>query len=186
MIEPHILADVDPEYLAAFQQVYNIIDVFQFVEFDHDYTWLIQRLLSSNKKIYDAKDRIIVVHFDSDYYIRHEIGLTLTNFFSVWRQLDIPLHTMLLYTNHIGLGREVDTLCRLDHVNDRPTVIETIINPGNYLSQGWVDEPNINADAIQYHGLAMMANPRSHRFAMYNHLSDLGDKIAFSLKGTQS
>ena len=173
----------DEDFLSAIKEKYHVLDIFQLTGYDYQFDLLEQRLRDNKKDQFDQLDRIIVVHFDTDYYIHNQFGINLINLFSVWRQMDIPLHVMLLYTNNIGIGKEIDIICQESHVNDRPTLIETFINPKNYSSDTYANEPELHSEQIEYHGLSMMGAPRSHRYALYNHLKHLSSQLALVIKG---
>lgn len=179
--DPRWLAD--PEYLRVLRSAYNILDIIEFKSFDLDWSWFDRWAHQHNKVAYGTKDRFLVVHFDTDFYWHHH-GININNLINRWRDLGMPLHTMLLYTNHLGIGQEIDRICAAQDPKDRPTVIETFINPGNYLDH--YPDVDLDTDAITHHALCLMAgSPRSHRYGVYNHLGDLAPhKIALTLKGT--
>jgi hypothetical protein len=174
------LADFD--FLSAIKQKYCVLDMFQFNEYDQDYDRLRQHLLSIKKPQFDPADRIIVVHFDTDYYIHNQYGIHLLNFFNVWREVDIPFYTMIFYTLNIGIKKEFEIICQDFHLLDRPTLIETFINPLNYSDDTYINEPDISSDKIEYHGLSMMSNPRSHRYALYQHLKHLKNQLVLTIR----
>ena len=173
----------DPDFLSAIKEKYHVIDMFEIFEYEKDFTALEKHLLSIKKETFGPNDRIIVVHFDTDYYIHNQYGINLLNFFNVWREVDIPLYTMLFYTHHIGIKSEIDIICQTHHINDQPTVIETFINPQNYQDSTYTNEPDINYEEIEYHGLSMMGAPRSHRYALYHHLKHLDKQLVLTIKG---
>ena len=165
------------------EQHYNLIDVIGTKSFDcGKIDSLIQRLSASQKTVYEPTDRYVIVQFDTDFYW-HGHGVNLNNLFTVWRDLGIPLYTMIFYTNHFGISQEIEQLCKYSHPNDRPTVIETFVNPGNYDPRGY-QETDIDIDRIDTQALCMMAgSARSHRYATYNSLKDLVPAtIAMTLK----
>lgn len=173
----------DPGYLSVLQSRYNILDIIEFKTFDIDFKNMPDRLRPQIKKDYHTQDRFIIVHFDTDFYW-HGHGINLNNMFEVWRNLDIPLFTMIVYTNHIGISKEIDELCKHQHAKDRPMVIETFLNPGNYLDH--YPDDTVDLDRIDYHALCLMAgSPRSHRYGVYNHLRHITqDKLVMTLKGS--
>jgi hypothetical protein len=175
---------LDPEYKQLLTEHYNIINVSSSASFDcGKIDNLVQTLTHTKKTQYDPKDRYVIVWFDTDFYW-HGHGINLNNMFTVWRSLNIPFFTMLLYTNHFGLHKEVNELCKLNHNRDRPTVIETFINPGNYNPKGYEDY-KIDLELIEKHALCMMAgSPRSHRYATYNAVKHLvPEQIEMTIRG---
>lgn len=161
-----ILADIS-EWL---NQNYTVIDSVQLVGVDQDFDLLEKRLLSQRRDHYGPKDLIVVNHFDTDYYdVRLRGGLILGNLIHLFKKIDIPLHTLLLYTNHIGLSKEVEVLCEDHDINDRPRVFETIID------RSMVDVINswpFDTALISRHALCLMGSGRSHRHAIRNTIYD--------------
>lgn len=176
----------DPFFLNLFTEYFNILDQFESCEFDHDPMILFHRLKKIKKDVYDINDRYIIVMFDTDYYW-HGHGINLNNIFEIWRALDIPFFTMIIYTNNFGLTREVDDLMVNHHDKDRPLVVETFINPMNY-HQATCDvfEPNINK--ITHHALCLMrGQERPYRYAAYTAFKDIEqDRLVMTVKGKQS
>jgi hypothetical protein len=173
---------LDKDFQKLLEQHYNLLDIIETKSFDcGKIDLLIERLLKNKKSVYEVNDRYVIVQFDTDFYW-HGHGINLNNLFTVWRSLDIPLYTMLFYTNHFGIGQEIEQLCSWADSVDRPTVIETFINPGNYNPE-YTNIP-VNIDAIDTHALCMMAgSQRSHRHAVYNALKELVPaKIEMTLK----
>jgi len=163
---------------------FNIIEIFETKQFDlGNENVLIEKLSATKKNEYNAQDRYVIVHFDTDFYW-HGHGINLNNLFSIWKYMDIPLYTMIYYTNHHGISEEIKKLSWTDSLKDQPMVIETLINPGNYDPDPYVDF-NANIDLIEKHALCMMAGAdRSHRGAIFNHLKHLvPDHIAMTTKG---
>ena len=163
---------MDADFLAEVQRVYNVLDVIEFKEFDLDWSWLETWIKKHHKTQFALHDRFVIVHFDTDFYWNGH-GVNLHNLMTVWRHYDLPFYTMILYTNHYGIRREIDEILKDQPQQDRPTIIETFINPGNYAPHGYKHLDN-SVDQVQHKALCMMAGtPRSHRYAVYQHLKDL-------------
>jgi hypothetical protein len=175
-------ATVDREFLSVLEEKYNVLDVIMLKHYDQDFERLREHLLSLRKQVFDPRDRIIVVQFDTDYYIHNQYGINLINLFTTWQAVDIPLSVMLFYTCTFGISQEINQLCQHSHANDRPTVIETFFNETNYWPERHV-AVDVAVDDIEYHGLALMGSNRSHRFALYNHLQHLTDCLVMTLRG---
>ena len=164
---------IDPGLEAELTGAFNIIEQFETKQFDcGNMDFLISRLKATRKETFDTLDRYVIVHFDTDFYW-HGHGINLNNLFSVWKSLDLPLYTMIYYTNHHGITEEINKLCCSSHVKDRPMVIETLINLINYQPR-FYENFDANIDSIDRHGLCMLAgSQRSHRGATFNHLKHL-------------
>jgi len=179
MVEPLL----DKDFKKVLEKHYNLIDIIGTKSFDcGKIESLISRLSATKKEHYASNDRYVIVQFDTDFYW-HGHGINLNNLFTVWCSLNLPLYTMLFYTNHFGIGQEIDQLLSRSHPNDRPTVIETFINPGNYSSKEY-NSVEVNIDSIDTHAICMMAGSRrSHRYAVYNAVKDLiTTHIAMTIK----
>ena len=172
---------IDHDILDMLEKKFNLLDCIEFKEFDKEFDYLVAWLEKNRKISFESTDRLVVIHFDTDYYW-HGHGINLNNFFNTWIEQDIPLHTMLFYTNHIGITAEIDQLCKYHNVNDRPTIIETILNPGNHRAEEY-GPFELSVESITVPALCMMAGtPRSHRWAAYNHLKHLTtEQIAITL-----
>ena len=160
------------------EQNYSVIDWIQLLTVDRDFDQLEQRLLTNKKDHYDPKDLIVVNHFDTDYYdpSRLNSGLILGNLIHLFKKIDIPLHVLLIYTNHIGITKEVNALCEDRNVNDRPRVFETMID------RSMVDQITpwtFRIDTISRHAICLMGTARSHRHAIRNAIyhKDLRDRL---------
>jgi hypothetical protein len=155
------------------QTRYNILDHISFLGFDSDFDSLKSRLLSLKKEKYHIDDKILVEHTDTDFYFEHcTVGLNLLNFFTVVNQIDIPKHVFLFYTNHFGLKKEIERICK--DPNDQPSLIESFVdnlhyNPGSY------NNVDLTTNKITHQALCMMHIQRSHRNAMYHAVKDISD-----------
>lgn len=152
---------------------YNIIDVISFLDFDHDFDYLKSRLSALKKDHYDTYDRIIIEHLDTDYYFEHcTVGINLLNMFNVITDIDIPKFVFLLYTNHFGIQKEINEICK--DINNQPTVIESFISDLHYSSNDYINY-NWDLSSISHNALCMMNIKRSHRSAVYNSIKDISE-----------
>ena len=173
-----------PLYRKTIYGKYDILDHMDFKWFDHDFSILEQRLQKLKKENFAPNERIIIEHMDADYYFDDfDYGLNLYNMFTAFKAVDIPLSTMLLFTSCFGINREIEKLAPDPH--DRPTVIETFVTNTHYAK---VFEPvDLAVDQIQHTGLCMMGQPRVHRHALFNFLSqeNLLSQVAVSVRSTE-
>lgn len=164
---------------------YNVIGNIEFKQFDHNWDHLRSFFRQTKKTKFDHRDRYVIEHQDTDIYLAEmSVGLNLRNFFEIVNELDIPLFTILIWTNHFGLQKELDILHKQCHPKDRPTVIESFCTR-THVADSYVDQ-DIAVDEIQHHALSMMGTNRSHRFAVYHVLKHFDpEKLAMSIRGTQ-
>jgi hypothetical protein len=170
------------QYCNVLYKKYNVLGHFQFKQFDSNWIQFESYLESIKKNVYEHHDRYIIEHQDTDYYILNDFpyGFWLYNLINVFKNLDIPLYTILLYTNHFGISKEIDRLA--PDINDRPTVIETFITNTHY-SNSYVDTP-VEIDDIEIPAICMMGGTkRVHRFALFRFFEkyNLLDRIATSI-----
>lgn len=156
--------------LMVLHKKFNIIDHLAFLDFDKNYNALKDRLAAVKKFEYDSKDKILVEHFDTDFYFPEmPVGIAMKNFFTVAEMVDIPLHIFIFYTNHFGISKEVDLLCQNKHHSNRPVVLESFVSKLHYPTSGFA-ESDANFNAVNCHALALIHGKRSHRHALYNHI----------------
>jgi hypothetical protein len=170
-----------PRYREIIYAKYQVLDHIDFKWVDHDFSLLEQRLQQIKKDYFEPNARIIIEHMDADYYLdEFAYGLGLYNLFTAFRNVDIPLFTMLLFTNCFGIQKEIRRLAPDD--KDRPTVIETFITNTHYSKS--FDPVDLSIDQIQRAGICMMGQPRVHRHAMYNFLQkeNLLEQVATSVQ----
>lgn len=171
-------------YRSVLYKKYNILGHVEFKYFDQNFLLLEEYLLARKKSQFDPRDRFILVHMDTDYYIKDfPFGISFYNTFTAFKKLDIPLYTMLFFTNHFGIEREIDKL--VDDPADRPTVISSFITTTHYSNN--YTPVDVDADSIVMPALSLMGSTRSHRFGLYNFLqeNDLLTHTAISIRSQQ-
>jgi hypothetical protein len=150
---------------------YNVIDVISFLDFDSNFDLLKTKLLALKKDTFDVNDRIIIEHMDTDFYFEYcSVGINLLNFFNTVNDIDIPNFVFLFYTNHFGISKEINAICK--DVYDRPSVIESFISDFHYNCNGY-NNIDLSIDDINHQCLCMMNAIRSHRNAMFNSIKDI-------------
>lgn len=151
-------------------------------DFDKCPDLLVEWLLPYQGQVFGPKDKILLVHMDTDYYDPLlSYGTIPINVIRIFKNLDIPLHALLFVTNHFGIKKEFDCLLKNQHALDRPLIIETLLSP-ILISESYKKEDEISFDEIEKAAICMMAKQRSHRVAFYNFLieNELLNKIAVS------
>lgn len=170
-------------YRAALYSKFDILDHFEVKYFDQDWPSLEVYLRSIKLDYYTSKQKYIVEHVDTDYYHPDfKYGFWITNLISVFRQVDIPLHCLLLFTNHFGIEREIQSLA--PDPMDRPLVVSSFIVSSHYSDN--YQSVDTDADAIDYPAICMMGSSRTHRHALFRFLqhNQLLDKVAVSINNT--
>ena len=174
-----IYHEIPDRVLELLKTKFNIIGHLSFLEFDSDFDILKNNLLSVHRKNFSIKDKIIIEHLDTDfYYPESTIGINLRNFFTIVEQVDIPLNVFVFYTNHFGIQREFDIICKNKHSADRPILLESFISKMHYPESNY-KQVSVNHDTITCSALSLIHGTRSHRHALYNHISQC-DNIAIN------
>lgn len=177
-----MISEIPNEVKEMFSEKFNVLAYTSFLAFDRDISILENLLINNKKQQFNHNDRIIVVHMDTDFYFEEcSVGVTLKNFFTIIEKLDLPKFIFLFYTNHFGIKKEVDILCKNYHAMDRPTVIETMLST-LHCDPTQISKTDLCLNDIQYNALCMMVTQRSHRNAFANLISDIPkDKLALNL-----
>lgn len=175
-------------FIDALSSKFKILDIIELPEVDFDFELLANRLAKTKKTRFDPKDRYVIGHLDTDYYLPHcPYGLCMFNLVRTFLHNDIPLNTLILFTNHLGIKKELEILIPKEmHKHNFPTIIDDCIMVANMVRLGLNQkEGDIDTSAIQNHGIAMLGAPRIHRNMLYNQLvkRNLLDTYAVSYKG---
>jgi len=181
---------IPEQFCTLLSKHFKILEFINFLQFDHNYDVLYEKLSNLKKQTFDRNEKIIIEHFDTDYYKKDilKYGLILYNFFSIAKTLDIPLSVFVFFSGHFGISKEIDKILANHDKNDRPLIFETFIEKPVYDTKpNAYKDIDININKIKYQGLSMMGAPRSHRFAFYNYLvkNNLLDKIEVSVRAQE-
>lgn len=172
------------KYFEKLNNTFNILDIIEFKEFDTDFSVLENRLTAIKKDQYLPNERIIIEHFDTDFYHHRLVyGLNLYNLIETIRKIDIPFFTIIIVTNHFGIKKEIDKILGHDEEGSIKVIETFILRPG--YNTDLVSVIDTNIDKITFSALSMLGAPRSHRFALYNFLESnhLLDKVQVSIRG---
>lgn len=173
------MSSMPKELITLLNENFNIVGTIKIMDVDHNFDLLKEFFISTKKEVFEYNDRYVIEHQDTDIYIPEmSVGVNLRNFFHIVNELDIPLFTILIWTNHFGIQREIDILCK----NDKPTILESFCDI-LHVSNNYKNIP-LSPESIKHHALSMMGATRSHRFALYNELKNEDpNKVALSIKG---
>lgn len=168
-------------FLKLLQEKFKILDSIEFKEFDHDFNVLKVFLEKNYKAEYLPEERILIEHMDTDYYFDEcETGINFRNFFQVAIEFNISPSVFIIYTNHFGLQKEIELLCKSFDTEDRPLLIESFIGNNHWSNE--IDNISCNFNCIEYNALCMMNEKRSHRSAFYHSLKPISNsKIALKI-----
>jgi len=171
------LLSVNEEISNLIEENFNVLGSISL--FDHiinnDYHEVIDILKNNKKDTFHPNDRFFVFHFDTDYYINNNYGVLLNNFFNILSELDIPLFTIIFYTNHFGIKKEIDYILRHEDKNNRPVVIENFMDKVN-VPDRFAEEKNVDIDLNDIECkclfLAKAKSQRAHRSIFFNQIKE--------------
>jgi hypothetical protein len=178
------MIELDDQVIQELQSTFDIKFAVDCRDFDTNPQVLINLLQPFCGQYFGPKDKILLIHMDTDYYDPLlPCGRIPINIVRIFYNLDIPFHSILFVTNHFGIQKEFDLLLQNHHVKDRPLIIETLLSSilfGHQLEKDFGIDLRI--DQIEKQAICMMNHQRSHRVALYNFILDnkLLDKIAVS------
>lgn len=161
----------------------NVLNVFNLLEYDQNFNLLVERLLAIKKDHYAPTDKIIILHNDTEYfYYNNKLGFTMHNLLTCWRDLDIPYHVMVVYTNHSDLDQAIDPF--IVHQRDRPLVIPTLVNNQSWASLMIAKPPFELSKNIVHSAFCLMGVARQHRIKFFQYLlkNNLFDYIKVNYK----
>ena len=162
------------------EKKYSIIGQFDLTHVTSDPQTFFDILKSLQKSHYAPNEKIIISHFDTDFYLTNGIGLHLYNLLELLRQLDISLSSVIFFTNNEGIQQEIKNHIEKkyhnhDFVNDYlkiigcnyqlmmcpETVPDHVINSGSEL------------DKIEKKFICLNGHKRNHRIFFLSLLKDL-------------
>ena len=179
---------ISSAFIEALSTKFNILDVLDVTEFDSNFNILVNRLLKTKKEHFAPKDRYLIGHVDTDYYLPDcPYGLSTFNLVRTFLHNDIPLNTLIFLTNHPGIKKEFELLIPKEmHKHNFPTIIDDGLTICNTVRLGLnQQECSVDVSSIVKHGVSMFGVNRIHRNMLYNMLVErnLLDAYAVSYKG---
>lgn len=146
----------------------NVIAVFDLVDYDYNFGLFYEHLKILKRDHFGPLDKIVILHNDTEYfYQRNNIGFTLYNVLTCWKDLDIPYHVMVIYSNHSNLESSIEPF--IVHQKDRPVVIPTVVN--NRSWNGILDVPTFEiSKKIKHSAFCLLGAERQHRIKFFQYL----------------
>jgi hypothetical protein len=162
---------------------YNILYHTNFLNFDENYEILYNDLVKIKKEKYSKKEKIIIEHFDTDYYDNSlTTGLHIRNTIECLRSADIPFFSIIFITCYYNLDRELEILINKKE-ESFPIILKTISSKFNLIEN--FQNINLNLDLIKKPAACCMAgSQRSHRNSIFNFIKNknLFEKISVTYK----
>lgn len=133
-------------------------------------------LANTRKDPFDDRDRYVVIHWDTDYFLPGvPYGLCMHNLIRSFQYADIDLKRLVMVTTDLG-GAE-NLLCQirpLAHSDSLPTVINIAGNGGPYPHTKGINE--LDVSSIEKHAVCLMRMERVHRNVCYHRIEQAGIK----------
>jgi hypothetical protein len=166
------MIELHQEALNIVHEKFNVLFEIDCRSFDTNYQVLTDLINQVKKDRFDHKDRIVLVHMDTDYYDPLlPCGLLIINIIRIFKKHQLPLFLLLFITNHFGIKTEFKTLLQEHPMEDWPTIVETLLSKTLLVSK--FDTQLVNDfNSIEKQGLCMIGIKRSHRIALCNFLQD--------------
>jgi hypothetical protein len=152
-----------PEIVDAVHAKYDVVTWLDILDdrLDLDLARLRHELLPFQRYRFDARQRLIISHRDTDYYVAPQtVGFFLWNLYKIYTHLDIPTEHTIILTNQAGVVQEASVLAQAFNVNSFQV---------RYCPYVWFPPPRdvcaVDLAAHQVHHAYAMINgrPRQHR-----------------------
>jgi hypothetical protein len=143
-----------------------VIAKIDLLEVGLDPVKVFQILQSVRKDHYAANEKIVIYHYDLDYYHDSPYGVVMYNFLQAVRSLDISPSVFVVLTSHYGLSKEIEHYWRKhcpwhNYDQDHMTVFES-----SYQQMQASQNPhntNLDIDSISYSFMCLCGQRRAHR-----------------------
>lgn len=147
---------------------YNVLAEINLFELDSAPHKIYDILKASYKNRYQPTDRILIYHYDTDfYYTQSSPGFTVYNLLNCLKLLDIPVCFCMLLTNHYGIAEEIN---QLSNDSVKMTIFES-----NYQLMQTAPKANaidVNIDQIKQAFINLNGAQRPHRILFLSYLKE--------------
>jgi hypothetical protein len=156
------------EFVDSLKERFNVIEIIDLFFYDSCPEVLKSKLLSLKKDTFEKNDRIVFLHFDTEFYLYpNKPGLLLTNLVSMLNELDIPAWFTLLITNQPQLREKVKQ-ARSSFSKDDCNIPVVFCNFQKLLinqTESIIDLP-LNEELIEKNFVCLNGAKRFHRKAL--------------------
>lgn len=160
----------------------KILKVFNIAEHDHDFFNFYNELSYLKKDFFEPNEKIIILHNDTEYfYHESKIGFSMHNLLTCIKDIDIPMHVVVILTNHYGYEKSIIDF--LGDTDDLPTVVFNYINNSSFLGLSDVLKSKDKEKNIKHFGIGLWGGTaRAHRSSLVKWLlyNQLDKKILIS------
>ena len=148
-----------PAFSARLKTKYNIIAEIDLCKLGNDPGRMYNVLSLAYKDHYDPNDRILIYHYDTDFYhVGGGTGFIVSNLMACLNHLDISVCFCLLLTNHYGISNEIN------HLSTNEVGMQIFENNYSLVQTDPTPKPiDINVDKIVKPYICLNGAKRSHR-----------------------
>lgn len=165
-----------PIILNTIKAKYKIICELDLLTLDQDPMSIFNTLSQINKSDFSPEEKIIVYHYDTDYYLENT-GFTLTNLLRCLKFLQISPSTVLMLTNHHGIEKEIKDFFEknfvdFDYKHDQIKIFES-----NHTCLQTTPDPlstELDKELIQSPFSCLFGTKRTHRVVLLSQLQAQG------------
>jgi hypothetical protein len=160
-----------PQYRHLLTERFNILGEFDLVAYDNDFAMLNNHLTACKPPSFNVDDRIIIIHYDTDYYMPNsKYGMAIHNLVKTFIAVDISLAVVIFITNHVNIHQDFEDLIpskfreyNFPHIIDN---FITVFHPADLIAN---QMQNITfTNDISHSAVCMMGGKRIHRNIMFN------------------
>lgn len=160
-----------PAVRQKIQNQYQVIDVFNFLEHDHDprlfYSWCCKWASYEFK----PNERIVILDSDSDYYPENSFSNNLYNFFISCKQFCLPTEFFIFASGSFNKHVEINNICKTFNLST-PTIIEFLHLTNNNSKTLVVEDLDFNPNKIDRLYSCLNGTKRLYRELLLCHLAD--------------
>jgi len=182
------MSNISPLLEKQLATKFTLLDNISLLDYYQDWEAFAKRVRQTHKEVYDYKDRYLIDHSDTDYYLPEcPYGLIAFNLVRTCLYEDIPMNTLIIVTKWKGLHKEFELLIPEHmHKHNFPTIIDQCFT-GFKNSRLGLNQPKVenNVSDITKHGVSMMGVPRIHRNILFRLMKEhnMLDDYAVSYQG---
>lgn len=149
------------------EKKYSILTYINLVHYDYQIEHLFESIKKVYKNQYNSNEKIVILHYDTDFYITKHIGNTMYNLLQIINYFGISPSVFIILTSNYGLDKELkyyyqNFVSNFDVENDWFNVIEN--NYSRLQSQENIETNlSMSCEKICYHYSLLNGAPRTHR-----------------------
>lgn len=154
----------------SLEKYFKFDQLFHLSDYDSNMQGLHSELKALTRDCYEPNYRFIFIHYDADYYLPGQPGITLRNLQRIIKDLDISNYFCLILTQQ-NIGAELERL-RVEETNDNCAI--------SFIQHGLQDvlhfpkqDTSLNETAIDTKFLCLNSARRFHRTLLFSMLRDL-------------